>query len=95
LNLSVDQRLNGLEPSERLTAEDVLAMVDDLGDMRIVLDRAEHGELAELYRALRLAVSYDHRERMADVSISPAPLVEKVRVRGGTRTLTTRLELNV
>jgi hypothetical protein len=46
-----------LEPSEWLTAEEIRAMVDDLGDMRIVLDRAERGDLAELYRALRLAVS--------------------------------------
>jgi hypothetical protein len=68
-------------------------MVDDLGDVRIVLDRAERGELAELYRALRLTVSYDHRERVADVSISPSPRVDKVRVRGGTCTLTSLVRL--
>jgi hypothetical protein len=59
-------------------------MVVDLGDMRMVLDLAERDDLVELYRALQLAVSYDHRERVADVSISPAPRVDKVRVRGGT-----------
>ena len=75
--------LDALEPTERLTAEDVRAMVDQLGGMRMVLDLAERGDLAELYRTLRLAISYDHRPRVADVSISPTPRVVSMRVRGG------------
>jgi hypothetical protein len=62
--------------------------------MREVLDRANRRDLAELYRALSLSISYDHEERGAVVSISPAMRVVKVGVRGGIRTLTTRLELN-
>jgi hypothetical protein len=68
---------------------------DELGDIERMLALAEREELPELYTTLRLTVSYDHRSRVADVSISPEPRVVKYRVRGGTRTLTTRIQLNV
>jgi hypothetical protein len=67
-------------------------MLAELGDMARVLDSADRADLAELYKALGLAITYDDAETRADVSISPR--VVKVGVRGGTRTLTTRFELD-
>ncbi|WP_130385405.1 hypothetical protein [Kribbella sp. VKM Ac-2569] len=61
--------------AERLSAEDIRAMVKELGAMKAVLDRAERGDLADLYGALRLEVSYNHKTRVADVSIEPNPRV--------------------
>jgi hypothetical protein len=73
-----------IEGPGRLTPKEVRAMVDQLGDIGRALDRARPTELAELYDALRLAVDYDHRTRVAEVSITPAPRVVSVCVRGGT-----------
>lgn len=70
-------------------------MVDQLGDIAQVLDRADRGDLAELYETLRLTVDHDHRTRLAEVSIAPTPRVDSVRVRGGARSLTTRVDLSV
>jgi hypothetical protein len=81
-----------LEPSDRLTAEEIRGVVAELGDMTEVLDRANRRDLAELYRALSLSISYDHEERGAVVSISPAMRVVKVGVRGGTCTLTSQFQ---
>jgi hypothetical protein len=81
-----------LEPSDRLTAEEIRGVVAELGDMREVLDRANRRDLAELYRALSLSISYDHEKRGAVVSISPAMRVVKVGVRGGTCTLKTQFQ---
>jgi hypothetical protein len=69
-------------------------MVEELGAMKTVLDQADRGDLADLYGALGLEVSYNYKTRVADVSIKPAPRVVSVGVRGGTRSLTTRLQLN-
>jgi hypothetical protein len=82
-----------IEHPPRLTPKEIRSMVDQLGDIGQVLDRANPKDLAELYDGLRLAVDYDHRTRVADVSIMPTPRVDSVCVRGGTRTLTTRLDL--
>ncbi|TCM33108.1 hypothetical protein EV648_1333 [Kribbella sp. VKM Ac-2568] len=87
--------LEALEPAERLSTADIRVMVEELGAMKTVLDQADRGDLAELYGALGLDVSYNYKTRVADVSIRPAPPVVSMRVRGGTRTLTTRLRLNV
>jgi len=73
-----------VEVTERLTADEVRDMIAELGDMRKVLDRADRGDLADLYKALDLAVTFDHRERVAEVVIDPATHVVKVGVRGGT-----------
>ncbi|MEU4390157.1 recombinase family protein [Kribbella sp. NPDC023855] len=75
--------LEALEPAERLGASDIRAMVKELGAMKAVLDRADRGDLADLYGALGLEVSYNHKTRVADVSIS-TPRVVSLRVRGGT-----------
>lgn len=75
--------LEALEPAERLSASDISAMVKELGAMKAVLDRADRGDLADLYGALGLEVSYNHKTRVADVSIS-TPRVVSLRVRGGT-----------
>ena len=39
--------------------------------MKAVLDRAVRGDLADLYGALRLEVSYNYKTRVTDVSIEP------------------------
>jgi hypothetical protein len=60
------------------------------------LDRAEADELSQRYAALRLSLTYHHVEQIVDVEVDPVvDRVDKYRVRGGTGTLTTRLELNV
>jgi hypothetical protein len=70
------------------------AIIDGLGDMARALDRAEPEDLAELYAALRLSLTYHHAEQIVDVEVDPlADRVDELRVRGGTRTLTTRLVL--
>jgi hypothetical protein len=76
--------LEALEPAERLSGADIRAMVKELGAMKVVLDQAERGDLADLYGALGLEVSYNHKTRVADVSIRPTPRVVSMRVRGGT-----------
>ncbi|TCC48032.1 recombinase family protein [Kribbella capetownensis] len=76
--------LEALEPAERLSPADIHAMIDELGAMKTVLDQADRADLAELYGTLALEVSYHHKTRVADVSISPTPRVVSMRVRGGT-----------
>ncbi|TCC30686.1 hypothetical protein [Kribbella speibonae] len=71
------------------------AYLDQLGDMT-ALDRAEPEDLAELYASFRLSLTYNHTEQIVDVEVDPiGDRVDKLRVRGGTRTLTTRLELEL
>lgn len=53
--------LEALKPAERLSASDIRAMVKELGAMKAVLDRADRGDLADLYGALGLEVSYNHK----------------------------------
>lgn len=48
--------LEALEPTERA---DIRAMVKELGAMKVVLDQAERGDLADLYGALGLEVSHN------------------------------------
>jgi hypothetical protein len=75
--------LDAVEVTERLSAEDVRILVTQLGDTKKVLDRAERADLADLYRALDLAITFDHRKQVAKVSIDPTTHVVKVGVRGG------------
>jgi hypothetical protein len=64
--------------------------------MAQALDRAEADELSQLYSSLRLMLTYRHAEQILDVEVDPlVDRVDKLRVRGGRRTLTTRLELKV
>jgi hypothetical protein len=87
--------MDALEVTERLTASEVREIVAELGDVGKALRRADRGDLADLYKAPDLAVTFDHRGRTAEVFMNPTTHVVKVGVRGGTRALTTRLELNV
>ncbi|TCM36012.1 hypothetical protein EV648_12360 [Kribbella sp. VKM Ac-2568] len=68
-------------------------MTDHLDVIGRVLDRANRKDLAQLNQTLRLLVDYVHRMRVAEC-LSRLRRVWMVCVRGGTRTLTTRLELN-
>lgn len=85
--------LKAVDPVPQLTADDIRAVVTQLADMANALDRADRNDLAELYETLGLAVAYDHRLQVAEVSITPALRGVKKCVRGRTRTLTTRLAL--
>jgi len=62
-------------------------MLDYLGDVGAALKRATPEKLAELYTSLSLELIY----RPDDVAIQPRRGSE--RVRGGSRALTTRIEL--
>ncbi|TCC07732.1 hypothetical protein [Kribbella soli] len=73
-----------VDPVPQLTADDIRALVTQLGDMAKALDLADRNDLAELYEALGLAIAYDHRLQMADVAITPALRGVKKGVRGGT-----------
>jgi hypothetical protein len=79
---AAEAALAAIEPSQRLTGEDIRKTITELGDMARVLDSADREDLADLYKALGLAITYDDAQTRADVSISPR--VVKVRVRGGT-----------
>jgi hypothetical protein len=76
--------------------EELEAHVNQLSDVARALDSAEPEELSELYSSLRLSLTYHHIDQTVDVEIDPlADRVDKYRVRGGTRTLTTRLNLEL
>jgi hypothetical protein len=78
-----------------ISRDELERIIISLGDMARALDRAEPEQLAELYAALRLSLTYHHAEQIIDVEVDPlADRVDKYRVRGGTRTITTRLRLN-
>lgn len=64
--------LKAVDPVPQLTADDIRAVVTQLADMANALDRADRNDLAELYETLGLAVAYDHRLQVAEVSITPA-----------------------
>jgi hypothetical protein len=87
--------MDAIEVTERLTASEAREMVAELGDVGKPLKRADRADLADLYKALDLAVTFDHRERVAEVFMKPTTYVVKVGVRGATHTLTTRLTLTV
>ncbi|TDW92878.1 hypothetical protein EV137_0145 [Kribbella pratensis] len=84
-------------PSEKgLTREELEAHVNQLSDVARALDSAEPEELSELYSSLRLSLTYHHIDQTVDVEVDPlTDRVDKYRVRGGTRTLTTRLDLEL
>ena len=57
--------------------------------------QAEADELSQLYSSLRLSLMYHHAEQIVDVEVDPlVDHVDKLRVRGEIRTVTTRLILS-
>ena len=76
--------MDAIEVTERLTTSEVREMVVEFGDVGKALKRADRGDLADLYKALDLTVTFDHREKMAEVFMNPTTRVVKVGVRGGT-----------
>ena len=78
---SAEAELRTVKVPEQVSAEDIRTVVEELGDVRA------------LYEALGLEVSDNHETRSPEVALSPALRGFSVGVRGGTRTLTTRLEL--
>ncbi len=74
-----------------LTAADIHAVIDSLGDVGAALDEARPAALTRLYQALDVGVRYEPDERAAYVTARPR--VDSACVRGGTCALTTRLRL--
>ena len=74
-----------------LTAADVHAVIDSLGDVGAALDAGRPTALARLYQALDLEVRYEPEKRAA--YITARPCVDGACVRGGTCALTTRLAI--
>jgi hypothetical protein len=67
------------QPIDRVLAE----IVDGLGNVAELLNRADPSELAALYAALRLEMAYDAAAKIVGVSIRPTGRGSN-RVRGGT-----------
>ncbi|MFN2494688.1 MAG: recombinase family protein [Pseudonocardiaceae bacterium] len=67
-----------------LSAAEVYAMVDALGDVGEALSDARPESLANLYQAVDLQVRYDPSTCVADVTIRPGSRVNSECVRGGT-----------
>jgi site-specific DNA recombinase len=68
-----------------LTADDVLAMIEELGDMVVVLGEADPEHKQQVYRDLGLRLTYlpERQTVRADVDLA-AHRWDSVRVRGGT-----------
>ena len=81
---SAGAELSAVEVPERVTADDIRQMVQELGDMTAALEQAAADDMAGLYKALGLEVSYNHNTRSAEVAINPAMRGFSVGVRGGT-----------
>ncbi|TCC32650.1 hypothetical protein E0H75_42680 [Kribbella capetownensis] len=93
---TAESALKALPDEETVSREELLTIIDELGDMAHALDRAHPKDLAELCAALHLSLTYHHTEQIVDVEVDPlADRVAKLRVRGGARTLTTRVCLKV
>ena len=91
---SAGAELRTVKVPEQVSAEDIRTVVEELGDMTAALDQADASDVRALYEALGLEVSYNHETRSPEVAVSPALRGFSVGVRGGTRTLTTRLDLD-
>jgi hypothetical protein len=76
--------VDGTPTPGALTAAEVYAIVDSLGDLGGALSGARPGRLADLYAAVDLHVRDDPAAHAADVSLQPVSRVNSVRVRGGT-----------
>lgn len=67
------------------TAADVFDVIEALGEIGQALSKADPGNLARVYAALRVQVWYEPEARAAEVTIQPVTRVNSVRVRGGLR----------
>ncbi|MFF0342875.1 recombinase family protein [Kribbella sp. NPDC004875] len=81
---SAEAEFSALKVPERVSAEDIRKMVQELGDMTAALDQADASDMRSLYKALGLQVSYNHETRSAEAAVSPALRGFNVGVRGGT-----------
>jgi site-specific DNA recombinase len=74
-----------------LTADDVLAMIEELGDMVVVLGEADPEHKQQVYRDLGLRLTYlpERQTVRADVDLA-AHRWDSVRVRGPTLAVCTR-----
>lgn len=73
--------LEGTPPPNALSATEVHAMIDSLGDVGAALADAKVESLANLYSAVDLQVRYTHTAHVADVIIKPVGRVNSARVR--------------
>jgi hypothetical protein len=84
------ENLLGVEPTTKLTVQDVKAMVAGLRDITRALAQANPAIKAAAYAELGITVTY-HQEGRALLESRPQPSgVADARVGGGTRTLTPR-----
>ncbi len=67
-----------------LSAAEVYAMIDALGDVDEALSGARPESLVTLYQAVGLQVRYEPSTHVADVTIQPVSRVNSECVRGGT-----------
>ncbi|MFI5735413.1 zinc ribbon domain-containing protein [Kribbella sp. NPDC051587] len=68
-----------------VTRKQLEVWVDELGDVGKALNAANPEDLGQLYRSLRLSLTYHHVDQRVDVEVDPmADRVDKVCVRGGT-----------
>jgi hypothetical protein len=74
--------LQNVPSASTLTEDSVRVMLDSLGDITSVLNRASFDDLAPVYEELDLQVRFEPAERVALVSLSPRVVNECVR--GGT-----------
>ncbi|MEJ2852441.1 MULTISPECIES: hypothetical protein [unclassified Saccharothrix] len=73
--------LEGAPAPTALTAAEVHAMIDSLGDVGAALNGAKVESLANLYSALDLQVHYKDKAHVADVMIKPVGYVNSAGVR--------------
>ncbi len=69
---------------DALSAAEVYAMIDALGDVDQALSGVHPESLSHLYTAVGLQVRYEPTTHVADVTIQPVSRVNSERVRGGT-----------
>ncbi|TQM85467.1 recombinase-like zinc beta ribbon protein [Saccharothrix saharensis] len=78
--------LEGTPAPDALSAAEVHAMIDSLGNVEEALADANIESVASLYRAIDLQVRYTHTAHEADVIIKPVGRVNSARVREGLLT---------
>ncbi len=76
--------MEGAPAPNLLTAAEVYAMIDSLGDVGTALSDAKPDSLTNLYNGVDLHVRYEPAENAADVSIGFGGRVNSAGVRGGT-----------
>ena len=86
--LIADQSLASVR-RHQLDRDDIRAGIEALGPVIAVLETAEPALKAELYSSLNLRLTYQPERNSVAVEAAPAPCA-KVRVGGGTRTVTPR-----